>query len=130
MPVTPNSLLQAAAQAKTQAAANSTAPTAEPGDKASSFAQVYAKQAENKPVAAADGSAKPARETAPTTPEKKTSPAINLPPRNRRLPIAAKPCPPINRRRAMTRPPAIMLRMPRRPWLPIQRQLTRRSIRP
>ena len=61
MPVTPNSLLQAAAQAKTQAAANSTAPTAEPGDKASSFAQVYAKQAENKPVAAADGPAKPAR---------------------------------------------------------------------
>ncbi|SEC18367.1 flagellar hook-length control protein FliK [Pseudomonas mohnii] len=71
MPVTPNSLLQAAAQAKTQAAANSTAPTAEPGDKASSFAQVYARQAENKPVAAADGSAKPARETAPDNAGKK-----------------------------------------------------------
>lgn len=71
MPVTPNSLLQAAAQAKTQAAANSTAPTAEPGDKASSFAQVYAKQAENKPVAAADGPAKPARETAPDNAGKK-----------------------------------------------------------
>jgi flagellar hook-length control protein FliK len=60
MPVTPNSLLQAAAQAKTQAAANSTAPTAEPGDKASSFAQVYARQAQNKPTPAADGSLKPA----------------------------------------------------------------------
>ncbi|POA80458.1 flagellar hook-length control protein FliK [Pseudomonas sp. DP16D-R1] len=71
MPVTPNSLLQAAAQAKTQAAANSTAPTAEPGDKASSFAQVYAKQAENKPVATADGPAKPARETAPDNAGKK-----------------------------------------------------------
>ena len=71
MPVTPNSLLQAAAQAKTQAAANSTAPTAEPGDKASSFAQVYARQAENKPVAAADGPAKPARETTPDKAGKK-----------------------------------------------------------
>lgn len=71
MPVTPNSLLQAAAQAKTQAAANSTAPTAEPGDKASSFAQLYARQAENKPVAAADGPAKPARETAPDNAGKK-----------------------------------------------------------
>jgi flagellar hook-length control protein FliK len=71
MPVTPNSLLQAAAQAKTQAAANSTAPTAEPGDKASSFAQVYARQAENKPVAVPDGSAKPARETAPDNAGKK-----------------------------------------------------------
>lgn len=71
MPVTPNSLLQAAAQAKTQAAANSTAPTAEPGDKASSFAQVYARQAENKPAAAADGPAKPARETTPEKAGKK-----------------------------------------------------------
>lgn len=71
MPVTPNSLLQAAAQAKTQAAANSTALTAEPGDKASSFAHVYARQAENIPVAAADGSAKPAREIAPDNAGKK-----------------------------------------------------------
>ena len=71
MPVTPNSLLQAAAQAKTQAAANSTAPTAEPGDKASSFAQLYARQAENKPAAAAGGPAKPARETTPDKAGKK-----------------------------------------------------------
>lgn len=71
MPVTPNSLLQAAAQAKTQAAANSTAPTAESGDKASSFAQVYARQAENKPVAVAGGSAKPAREKTPDNAGKK-----------------------------------------------------------
>lgn len=71
MPVTPNSLLQAATQAKTQAAANSTAPTAEPGDKASSFAQLYARQAENKPAAAADGPAKPARETTPDKAGKK-----------------------------------------------------------
>ncbi|RON12511.1 flagellar hook-length control protein FliK [Pseudomonas frederiksbergensis] len=63
MPVTPNILLQAAAAAKTQAAsANTPAQTAEPGDKASSFAQVYANQAQNKPSAVADGSAKPARD--------------------------------------------------------------------
>lgn len=65
MPVTPNLLLQATAQAKTQAAsANSTALSAEPGDKASSFAQVYAKQAQSKPVAVAEGSAKPVRDKA------------------------------------------------------------------
>ncbi|MGJ7516038.1 flagellar hook-length control protein FliK [Pseudomonas baetica] len=63
MPVTPNTLLQAAAQAKTQAAsAKSTALTAEPGDKAASFSQVYAKQAQNKPAGAADGSIKPSRD--------------------------------------------------------------------
>jgi len=65
MPVTPNNLLQAVAPAKAQAnAANSTALTAEPGDKASSFAQVYAKQAQNKPAAAADGVVKPVRDKA------------------------------------------------------------------
>jgi flagellar hook-length control protein FliK len=65
MPVTPNNLLQAVAPAKAQAtSANATALTAEPGDKASSFAQVYAKQAQNKPVAAADGSVKPVRDKA------------------------------------------------------------------
>jgi len=65
MPVTPNNLLQAIAPAKAQAAsANSTALTAEPGDKASSFAQVYAKQAQNKPASAADGAAKPVSDKA------------------------------------------------------------------
>ncbi|NUU35750.1 flagellar hook-length control protein FliK [Pseudomonas sp. C2B4] len=63
MPVTPNSLLQAATQAKTQAAsAKTTALTAEPGDKAASFSQVYAKQAQNKPAGMADGSVKPVRD--------------------------------------------------------------------
>ncbi|MCW8275654.1 flagellar hook-length control protein FliK [Pseudomonas sp. PCH199] len=72
MPVTPNILLQAAAQAKTQAAsANSTAPAAEPGDKASSFAQVYAKQAQNKSVATADGSVKPVRDKTPDSAARK-----------------------------------------------------------
>ncbi|MBV6823702.1 flagellar hook-length control protein FliK [Pseudomonas sp. PD9R] len=71
MPVTPNLLLQAAAQAKTQAAANSTAPATEPGDKASSFAQVYARQAQNKPSAAADGVVKPARDKTPDSTNKK-----------------------------------------------------------
>ena len=66
MPVTPNILLQAAATAKTQAAsANTPALTAEPGDKASSFAEVYANQAQNKPVVVADKSARPATDNAP-----------------------------------------------------------------
>lgn len=72
MPVTPNILLQAAAQAKTQAAsANTPAQTSEPGDKASSFAQVYANQAQNKSSAATDGAAKPARDKTPENPGKK-----------------------------------------------------------
>ncbi|URM27557.1 flagellar hook-length control protein FliK [Pseudomonas frederiksbergensis] len=72
MPVTPNILLQAAATAKAQAAtANTPALTAEPGDKPSSFAQVYANQAQNKPSAVADGSAKPARDKAPDSAGKK-----------------------------------------------------------
>lgn len=66
MPVTPNILLQATAQAKTQAAsANSSALTAEPGDKASSFAQVYANQSQTKPFAMADAPARPTRDKAP-----------------------------------------------------------------
>ncbi|NWL21806.1 flagellar hook-length control protein FliK [Pseudomonas umsongensis] len=57
MPFTPNSLLQAAAQAKSQAAAApSPKVAAEPGDKASSFSQVYAAQGRNP---AADGPSKP-----------------------------------------------------------------------
>jgi len=71
MPVTPHLLLQAATAAKTQAAANSTAPTAEPGDKVSSFAQVYARQAQNKPSAPVDGSARPVRDKTPDNAGKK-----------------------------------------------------------
>ncbi|MHC8371028.1 flagellar hook-length control protein FliK [Pseudomonas sp. MDT1-85] len=72
MPVTPNTLLQAATTAKAQAAsANTPALTAEPGDKASSFAQVYANQAQNKSSALADGSAKPARDKVPDSAGKK-----------------------------------------------------------
>ncbi|MDR8366225.1 flagellar hook-length control protein FliK [Pseudomonas sp. JL3] len=72
MPVTPNILLQAATMAKAQAAsANAPALTVEPGDKASSFAQVYANQAQNRPSAVADGSAKPARDKAPDSTGKK-----------------------------------------------------------
>ena len=63
MPVTPNILLQASRQAKIQAAcANPPALTAEPGDKAASFAHVYANQAQSKPDALADASVKPGRE--------------------------------------------------------------------
>ena len=104
MPITPNILLQANTQAKTQAAsANPSALAAEPGDKASSFAQVYANQAQNKPSATTDGSPKPVRDKAPDSPDKKSVGNEMLPPRNRRLPIAANPCPPTNRRRATTR---------------------------
>ena len=63
MPLTPNSFLQAAAQAKSQAAAApSTKVAVEPGDKASSFSQVYATQARNKSVAEVDGPSKPPRD--------------------------------------------------------------------
>ncbi|VVM87395.1 flagellar hook-length control protein FliK [Pseudomonas fluorescens] len=63
MPVTPDILLQASRQAKTQAAsANPPAPAAEPGDKAASFARVYANQTQNKPDALADASFKPGRD--------------------------------------------------------------------
>lgn len=71
MAVTPNSLLQATAQAnaksKTQAApASPLASVAEPGDKASSFAQLYAKESQSKPQnkspALADNSPKPVRD--------------------------------------------------------------------
>ncbi|MHC8325630.1 flagellar hook-length control protein FliK [Pseudomonas sp. LB1P83] len=65
MPVTPNSLLQAAPTAKTQVApANTPAPAAEPGDKAPSFADVYADQAQNKPSVVADKSTRPATNNA------------------------------------------------------------------
>lgn len=68
MPVTPHSLLQAAATAKTQvASANTPALAAEPGGKASSFADVYADQARNKPSVVADKAAKPATENASKT---------------------------------------------------------------
>jgi flagellar hook-length control protein FliK len=63
MPVTPDILLQASRQAKTLAAsANPPALTAEPGDKAASFAHVYASQAQSKPDALADASVKPGRD--------------------------------------------------------------------
>lgn len=72
MPVTPNLLLQAAAKAKPQAAsANTPAVTAEPGDKASSFANVFAKQGQNKPAALADAPVKPSRDKTPDNPAKK-----------------------------------------------------------
>ncbi|WP_085703345.1 flagellar hook-length control protein FliK [Pseudomonas sp. B15(2017)] len=63
MPASPNILLQTAAQAKAQAAsAKSSAVAAEPGDKASSFAQVFADQGPNKPSVSIDNPAKPARD--------------------------------------------------------------------
>ncbi|MBV4459638.1 flagellar hook-length control protein FliK [Pseudomonas sp. COR58] len=63
MPATPNILLQAAAQAKAQAAsAKAPALAAEPGDKASSFAQVFADQGPAKPSAATATPVKPARD--------------------------------------------------------------------
>jgi len=72
MPVTPNSLLQAAAKVKPQvAAANPSPVAAEPGDKASSFAKVFANQAPNKPAVLADTPVKPARDKTPDSPGKK-----------------------------------------------------------
>ncbi|AMT87975.1 MULTISPECIES: flagellar hook-length control protein FliK [Pseudomonas] len=63
MPATPNILLQTAAQAKAQAAAaKSSAMAADAGDKASSFAKVFADQAPVKPAVSADNAVKPARD--------------------------------------------------------------------
>jgi flagellar hook-length control protein FliK len=63
MPLTPNMLLQAASKAKTQAAsANAPAVAAGPGDKASSFAQVYAKESQSKPATPGEGTAKAMRD--------------------------------------------------------------------
>ncbi|PMZ91664.1 MULTISPECIES: flagellar hook-length control protein FliK [unclassified Pseudomonas] len=63
MPVTPDILLPASRQAKTQAgSANPPAQTAEPGGKAASFADVYADQAQSKPTVLADASLKPGRD--------------------------------------------------------------------
>lgn len=63
MPATPNILIQNAAQAKAQAASAKTpAMAADTGDKASSFAKVFADQGSKKPVASADNSPKPARD--------------------------------------------------------------------
>lgn len=80
MAVTPNSLLQATAQASPQAKAQAApvsplANVAQPGDKASSFAQLYAKEAQskpqNKPQAVADNSPQPVRDKNAGGPPKK-----------------------------------------------------------
>jgi len=63
MPATPNILLQNAAQAKAQAAsAKTSAMAVDTGDKASSFAKVFADQGSNKPVVTADNSPKSSRD--------------------------------------------------------------------
>lgn len=64
MPVTPNTLLQASVQAKPQVAVNSPAAAPELGDRASSFAQVFAKQAPAKSAAAPEPSVKSVRDKA------------------------------------------------------------------
>ena len=63
MPATPNVLLQSAAQAKAQAAAAKTpVMAADTGDKASSFAQVFADQGPGKSAVTADSPLKSARD--------------------------------------------------------------------
>ncbi|ANH97277.1 flagellar hook-length control protein [Pseudomonas koreensis] len=80
MPATPNVLLQSAAQAKAQAAA-AKAPVmaADTGDKASSFAQVFADQGPKKTLVSTDNSLKPARDKVADNSDKqgvgKSSPA-------------------------------------------------------
>lgn len=66
MPVTPNLLLQAAAKAKAQpASANTLASPAEPADKASSFANVYARQERTRPADGFDTAARTMRDKSP-----------------------------------------------------------------
>ncbi|WNZ79983.1 flagellar hook-length control protein FliK [Pseudomonas sp. P105] len=64
MSVTPNTLLQATPQAKPQAAVNSPAAAPEFGNKASSFAQVFARQAPAKSSTAPEPSVKQVRDQA------------------------------------------------------------------
>ncbi|MCK1793979.1 flagellar hook-length control protein FliK [Pseudomonas violetae] len=72
MPVTPNLLLQAAAKAKAQpASANPLASPAEPADKASSFAKVYARQEQARPAQGFDGPARSLRDKSPDFSAKK-----------------------------------------------------------
>ncbi|SEM72804.1 flagellar hook-length control protein FliK [Pseudomonas sp. ok272] len=72
MPFSPNTLLQANAQAQTQVkAANAPVSPVATGDKAPGFAQVFANQAQGKPQASADVPAKAARDKAPDSPAKK-----------------------------------------------------------
>lgn len=72
MPATPNVLLQSAAQAKAQAAAAKTpVMAADTGDKASSFAQVFADQGPKKTLANSDSSLKPARDKVADNSDKK-----------------------------------------------------------
>ncbi|WP_260955404.1 flagellar hook-length control protein FliK [Pseudomonas citri] len=73
MPVTPNTLLQAAAQAKPQASVNSPAVAPDHGDRASSFAQVFARQAPAKSPTAPEPTMKPTRDKASDTTVKKDS---------------------------------------------------------
>ncbi|MDQ0121352.1 flagellar hook-length control protein FliK [Pseudomonas lini] len=71
MPVTPPVLVQAAAHSKAKAAcANPPAQVAEPGAKASGFADVYANQARNTRYAVNDGPARPMREKVAQGPDK------------------------------------------------------------
>ena len=71
MPVTPDILLQAAARSKAKAAfANPPAQVAEPGDKASGFAHVYANQARNTPSAVNERPVKPMRDNVAQGPVK------------------------------------------------------------
>ena len=71
MPVTPNTLLQASVQAKPKAAVNSPAAAPDLGDRASSFAQVFAKQAPVKAAAAPEPPVKSARDDASSNTVKK-----------------------------------------------------------
>lgn len=96
MPATPNILLQNAAQAKAQAAsAKTSAMAVDTGDKASSFAKVFADQGSGKPVASTDNSPKPSRDKVADNSGKKISARISLPLHNRQLPTAATTCLPI-----------------------------------
>ncbi|WP_347929336.1 flagellar hook-length control protein FliK [Pseudomonas helvetica] len=79
MPLAPNSLLQAASQAKTQSVSasvpvNAPAAPAEPRDKAASFSQVYAKQAQATPASSADGAGKNVRDKVADSTGKKVAP--------------------------------------------------------
>ncbi|MCI0995498.1 flagellar hook-length control protein FliK [Pseudomonas corrugata] len=71
MPVTPNTLLQATTQAKPQTAVNPPAAAPDLGNRASSFAQVFAQQAPVKSSSAPEPAMKPVRDKTPDSSVKK-----------------------------------------------------------
>lgn len=103
MALAPNPFLQATPVAKSKPAiAVPVAKAAETSkDSASSFAQVYSKQADSKPVVSMTRRGKRLR-TSQRSSTTNTQQTLSLPPPSETLPIAANPCLPTKRQKRRT----------------------------